>query len=957
MSHAHHRLLGIASSLLFALGLSTALLLVASAHLDAPLSPSTPVIRYVSTTGDNNGNDCSNSASPCHTLQHAVGVAVAGDEIRVSEGTYQGTQTITRTLYWEVYSYTQVLYINKPLTVRGGYSTADWNVSDPQARPTVIDAQRSGRGVTIIDSLSEPVNLEGFTITGGDYTGLGNPFGVGNYVCDYTSSDCGGGILITRSTANLRKLLVWDNIAGQFQSEGGGIHIDDAWALTIEDSRIISNSAQLGGGLFVGDQYAAITIRDSIFQDNIAYGNGGAIDFGFGADYLVTIEQTDFLSNTAVATYRGSGQGGALYVRLAEDGLILSMNRIRLQNNRGEGLGKVIHLDAAGNYTPTARLNNVLLTGNGLPEGVPVTDEDALISVGPGFTNLNAYFAHVTAADNAVGGFLYAETHSHDADLFQVALTNTLLSGFDNAFIASEYDPARLIIAHDHTLFENVTNQLNTLAGSPTFTATNEIVGNALLDTTYHLQSGSDAIDTGMEAGVADDIDGEFRPQGAGPDIGADEYLKLVAPAALTISGPTTVVANTDNTFLAEVGPIDVTRPLTYYWSATGLSDVVHNSGSLSDTASFNWPTTGPKTISLTVANSVAGRGETYAVTVIPAPSLSIEKSGPAEALAGSPILYSITVANSGVAGASSLVITDTVPANVTSASPLDGGTLNNGVMQWNVANLAGGSDITVRFQVSANQTIVNEEYAVIATGGYAAVGETPVTTVVGQPQLSIVKSGPMAAAPGQGIVYELTISNTGPISATNLVVSDTLPAGASHVSGGQLFGDVVRWEIPSVAGNGGSAQVSFTASADATVTNNDYLVKAAGGFEAQGTVPVSTIIGAGTRYVATGGNDGLNNCTNSAAPCATIQHAVNVANPGEEIRVAGGTYAGASWITSDLGYDYKQVVFVDKGLTLRGGYSVSEWSNADPLSNVTILDALGDGRGITILNTENDVV
>ncbi|MFN2221765.1 MAG: right-handed parallel beta-helix repeat-containing protein, partial [Candidatus Promineifilaceae bacterium] len=854
MSGSRSRWLAIVLPLLLASVLSLTLIFVATAEVDEPLAPTEPVVRYVATTGNNSGNLCMYSGAPCRTLQHAVGVAIAGDEIRVAEGVYQGTQTITRTLYSKVYSYTQVLYINKPLTVRGGYSTASWNVSDPETHPTVIDAERSGRGVSIVDSLAEPVNLEGFTITGGDYTGLGNPFTVSNWACGYTSSDCGGGILVTRSAVNLRRLLVWDNIGGQYQNEGGGIYIDGAYNVTIEDSQVISNSAELGGGMFVTDHYSPITIRNSLFQDNIARGAGGAINFGDGANNLVTIEETDILSNTALATYRETGKGGGLYIRLSQDGLTLAMNRVRLNNNRGAGLGKAIYLDAAGLYTPTARLTNLLLTGNGLPDGAPTAPEDALISVGPGFTNLNAHFAHVTAADNDVAGFLYAEPDYRDQDWIHVVVTNTLLSGFDTAFIAAEYGGGQVSVAHNSTLLENVSSQHVTLNGSPVFTATNPIVGNALLDATYHLQAGSDAIDAGIDAGVGDDIDGQFRPQAAGPDIGADEYLELVGPASLIISGPTTVVANTANTFAATVGPINTTRPLTYTWSATGLDDVVHTSGAISDTVTFNWPTTGPKSVSLTVSNAVSGRGDAYPVMVISAPALSIEKSGPAEALTGSPILYEITVTNSGVAGASGLVITDTVPANTTSVTPLDGGSVSNGLVQWNLANLAGGSEATFRFQVTAEQTITNDDYAVTAAGGYQAIGATPVTTVVGQPQLSIVKRGPFAAAPGQDIVYQLTISNTGPISATNVVVSDTLPAGATYVSGGQLMGNVVRWEINSIAAGGGVVQVSFTASANATVTNSDYRVQAAGGFSAQGAVSVSTIVGAGTRYVAKSG-------------------------------------------------------------------------------------------------------
>ena len=38
-------------------------------------------------------------------------------------------------------------------------------------------------------------------------------------------------------------------------------------------------------------------------------------------------------------------------------------------------------------------------------------------------------------------------------------------------------------------------------------------------------------------------------------------------------------------------------------------------------------------------------------------------------------------------------------------------------------------------------------------------------------------------------------------------------------------------------------------------------------------------------------GGDGANLCTASESPCATVQHAVDVAAEGDEIRIAEGTY------------------------------------------------------------------
>jgi hypothetical protein len=143
----------------------------------------------------------------------------------------------------------------------------------------------------------------------------------------------------------------------------------------------------------------------------------------------------------------------------------------------------------------------------------------------------------VTATGNDVGGFLYAEPDDKGGDLVQVDLANTLLVGFENAFMASESAPGEVTIEHVNTLFDNVANQHLNLGGSPTFTATNPVSGNAQLDATYHLQNGSDAIDAGVDAGVTDDIDGDVRPIGNGPDIGADEFIS-VPPEAFDKSSP-----------------------------------------------------------------------------------------------------------------------------------------------------------------------------------------------------------------------------------------------------------------------------------------------------------------------------------------------------------------------------------------------------------------------------------
>ncbi len=102
-------------------------------------------------------------------------------------------------------------------------------------------------------------------------------------------------------------------------------------------------------------------------------------------------------------------------------------------------------------------------------------------------------------------------------------------------------------------------------------------------------------------------------------------------------------------------------------------------------------------------------------------------------------------------------------------------------------------------------------------------------------PDLEIGKTAPPAALPGQPITYTLTVRNNGAQTATNLQVVDSLPAGATYLSGGTLVGNEVRWTIPSLAGYGAEAAVSVVVTAVSDLSNETYSVTANGGHSASG--------------------------------------------------------------------------------------------------------------------------
>ena len=504
--------IGIGLTITFILGVRNAGVSVSMAATNASFT------RYVASGGSDTGNDCTSSSSPCATIQHAADQANPADEVRVAEGEYSDVHQITHT---NTYTYTQVVFIDKSLTLRGGYSTDDWQNSSAYMRPTVLDAGGAGRGITIIDTQDDSVTIEAFTITGGDYTGLGNPPGASNMKCRSTDS-CGGGLFVNNSAVNLSNLIITGNTAGSVDSEGGGMDLWSARTTTIDSVDVSNNTAHGGGGIAVTNQDWPMTIRNSKFNNNTASHSGGGMYFRSNIENLVTIEGCQINDNKAT-----TGDGGGIRARLSINGLVLQMDRVYVQNNQAEDAGFGIYLDAAGIVTPTARLNNLILSGNQRIAGTTETPEDAVIVISPIYPSMVVELEHITAADNPVESFIYAESYNQAGKFVTVTLTNPLRSGFDYGFSALEYTDTDVTIQHQTTLFHNVGDLHKIVGGSPTFTAINQIWGDPKLRPDYHLNSNSTAIDQGYTPSLSIDIDGNTRPYGSWNDVGADEWVQL----------------------------------------------------------------------------------------------------------------------------------------------------------------------------------------------------------------------------------------------------------------------------------------------------------------------------------------------------------------------------------------------------------------------------------------------
>ena len=239
----------------------------------------------------------------------------------------------------------------------------------------------------------------------------------------------------------------------------------------------------------------------------------------------------------------------------------------------------------------------------------------------------------------------------------------------------------------------------------------------------------------------------------------------------------------------------------------------------------------------LFVANRSQGTVQRVADATTTSPALFVTLSGPATYETGDPVVYTLTITNTGNAAATNLTVRNWLP---TGATYVSGGTYSAGVVSWNIANLAAGNSTNVQYTVNGNQTLFNNRFGV-TSNAVSANGSGAVETVFLAPLLGISKSGPASADPGELITYTLTIINSGTAAANNLVISDTVPLGASYISGGNYNGGVVTWNAAALSAQG-QLQVQFVVTATQTIINNTYSVTA-DETSATGTASVTTTI------------------------------------------------------------------------------------------------------------------
>jgi hypothetical protein len=413
-------------------------------------------------------------AEPCYAaIQAAVDAAGEGDEIRVAGGTYTGAGS-------------EVVRVEKSLTIRGGYTVADWVDADPNLNPTFLDGEDDWPVIEIVDTVDPrgdvTVTIEGLRIVRGDAL-----WGGGVYVADAAvtlhhnwitdnRAQRGGGLYAKSHALTLTRNVIQGNQAtsGGFDAYGGGVYVRDCDRAVLMDNRVISNTVQAltgrGGGIYLRRSSAVLT-------DNVIQANEASV----------------------------MGEGGGLYV----DASTAALNRNTIADNGALDYGGGLYLTGSA----------VVLTNTLIVENLANDLGSGLFAA-----SSQSQLIHTTLARNrgVVGSGLSLSEGS------QAALTNTILVSHSVGIVVAEGSTATLAA----TLWGTGTWANEADWGGSGVVMTGAVTGNyrtlpafvAPDEGNYHLTQSSGAVDQGLDAAVSLDIDGHRRPIGDGFDLGADEW-------------------------------------------------------------------------------------------------------------------------------------------------------------------------------------------------------------------------------------------------------------------------------------------------------------------------------------------------------------------------------------------------------------------------------------------------
>lgn len=384
-------------------------------------------------------------------------------------------------------------------------------------------------------------------------------------------------------------------------------------------------------------------------------------------------------------------------------------------------------------------------------------------------------------------------------------------------------------------------------------------------------------------AGPNTDVSYTITVSNAGSDASPLTWTDTL-PSGMTFvsltqnSGPT-MSCSTGTTVSCSLSPFPGGATATF--TLVGHIPSNMTSGTLQNTATVSAP------------NDPNPENDTSTTTLnISSVDMSIVKTGPATATAGTSISYTITITNSGPDSATDVVWSDTLPPNTTfsSVSPSAGCTAPpvglNGTVSCTIGLLAPSTPTQYTLTIVAGNTPSVTNTATVYTSSYDTNppnnSSNATTTITPVSDLAITKSGPAAATPGTDYSYTISVVNNGPTDASNVAITDVFPANTTFVSMVQNSGPAFTCGPPTTGITCTAATFALGATATFTLT-----------LHLNASVPNGTTVSNTATVSSSSADPNLNNNSSStnltAAPTADL--AVTKSGPASVVRGTNITY------------------------------------------------------------------